>query len=77
MARIGRRAETARVFEGMKATSNAMDMRRLPELFCGFRAGRLDRPGLPAFPDSLALRDLALGDAHLSVLARTSHTVAG
>jgi glycogen debranching enzyme len=41
MAREGFRAETARLFEGMNAASNAMDLRRLPELFCGFHR----RPG--------------------------------
>ena len=35
MARLGLRAETARLFEGMKASADAMDLRRLPELFCG------------------------------------------
>ena len=41
MAKAGFRAETARLFEGMQAASNAMDLRRLPELFCGFHR----RPG--------------------------------
>ena len=41
MAREGLRAETARLFEGMHAASSAMDLRRLPELFCGFHR----RPG--------------------------------
>ena len=41
MAREGMRAETARLFEGMHAASSAMDLRRLPELFCGFHR----RPG--------------------------------
>jgi len=36
MARLGLRAETTRLFEGMKASADAMDLRRLPELFCGF-----------------------------------------
>jgi glycogen debranching enzyme len=35
MARLGLRAETTRLFEGMKASADAMDLRRLPELFCG------------------------------------------
>ncbi len=35
-ARLGLRAETARLFEGMEASADAMDLRRLPELFCGF-----------------------------------------
>jgi glycogen debranching enzyme len=111
MARYGLRAETARLFEGMNAASNAMDLRRLPELFCGFhrrpgqgptsypvactpqawaaaaipafvqaclglsfdpaaRTIRFDRPELPAFLDKLTLRQLALGDARVSVLIR-------
>ena len=111
MARYGLRAETARLFEGMNAASNAMDLRRLPELFCGFhrrpgqgptsypvactpqawaaaaipafvqaclglsfdpaaRTIRFDRPELPAFLDKLTLRNLALGDARVSVLIR-------
>jgi len=37
MARLGLRAETARLFQGIYAASGAMDLRRLPELFCGFR----------------------------------------
>jgi len=41
MARYGMRAETARLFEGMHAASLEFDLRRLPELFCGFRR----RPG--------------------------------
>ena len=41
MARYGLRAEAARVFEAMYAVSLALDLRRLPELFCGFHR----RPG--------------------------------
>jgi glycogen debranching enzyme len=111
MARHGLRAETVRLFEGMNAASNAMDLRRLPELFCGFhrrpgqgptsypvactpqawaaasipalvqaclglsfdpasRTVRFDRPELPAFLDRLTLRNLAVGDARVSVLIR-------
>jgi glycogen debranching enzyme len=36
MARLGLRAETARLFEGIQASADAMDLKRLPELFCGF-----------------------------------------
>ncbi len=36
MARVGLRAETARLFDGIQASAEAMDLRRLPELFCGF-----------------------------------------
>jgi len=41
MARIGLRAETARLFDAIYSASSAMDLRRLPELFCGFHR----RPG--------------------------------
>jgi len=113
MARAGLRGETARLFEGIYATSHAMDLRRLPELFCGFhrrpgqgptsypvactpqawaaatipafvqaslglsfdpaaRAVRFDNPDLPAFLNGLTLRNLALGDARVSVqISRT------
>ncbi len=108
MARAGLRSETLRLFEGIQAASRANDLRRLPELFCGFyrRPGqgptsypvactpqawaaatipafvqaclglsfdtgrgcvRFDRPELPAFVDCLILRNLALGDAKVSV----------
>ncbi len=36
LARLGLRAETARLFEGMQASADSMDLKRLPELFCGF-----------------------------------------
>jgi glycogen debranching enzyme len=35
-ARYGFRKEAARIFEGLFAASTYMDLRRLPELFCGF-----------------------------------------
>jgi glycogen debranching enzyme len=35
-ARYGFRAEAARIFEGLFAASSYADLRRLPELFCGF-----------------------------------------
>ena len=113
MARLGHRTETARLFGGMFAASNSTNLRRLPELFCGFhrrpdqgptsypvactpqawaaaaipafmqaclglgfdpaaRAVRFDRPGLPAFIDSVILRNLSLGSASVSVqISRT------
>jgi glycogen debranching enzyme len=108
MARLGRRAETSRLFEGMFAASDSTDLRRLPELFCGFhrrpdqgptsypvactpqawaaaaipafmqaclglsfdpaaRAVKFDHPELPAFIDSVTLRNLSLGSASASV----------
>ena len=41
-ARYGLRAEAVRVFDGLFAAATYMDLRRLPELFCGFarRPGR-------------------------------------
>ena len=36
LARYGFRAEAGQVFEGLFAASTYMDLRRLPELFCGF-----------------------------------------
>ena len=36
MARMGLRAETARLFEAIYSASRATDLNRLPELFCGF-----------------------------------------
>jgi glycogen debranching enzyme len=52
MARIGLRAETARLFEGIYAAASMMDLRRMPELFCGFPR----RPGQAptAFPVACA-----------------------
>ncbi len=41
MARMGFRAEAVRLLEAMWAASTAMDLHRLPELFCGFHR----RPG--------------------------------
>jgi glycogen debranching enzyme len=41
MARLGMRAETLRLFEGISAASAGADQNRLPELFCGFHR----RPG--------------------------------
>lgn len=35
-ARYGFRKETAQIFEGLLAASTYVDLRRLPELFCGF-----------------------------------------
>jgi glycogen debranching enzyme len=36
MIRVGLRVEAVRLFEGIFAAASALDMRRLPELFCGF-----------------------------------------
>jgi glycogen debranching enzyme len=35
-AKYGYRKESARIFEGLFAASTYVDLRRLPELFCGF-----------------------------------------
>jgi glycogen debranching enzyme len=36
MIRVGLRVEAVRLFEGIFAAASSLDMRRLPELFCGF-----------------------------------------
>ena len=43
-ARYGFRREAARVLEGLFAASTYIDLRRLPELFCGFRRERSRGP---------------------------------
>lgn len=43
-ARYGYRQEAARIFEGLFAASNYIDLRRLPELFCGFARQRAHGP---------------------------------
>ena len=43
-ARYGRREETARVFESLFSASTYVDLRRLPELFCGFPRQRSRGP---------------------------------
>ena len=40
LARYGYRAEAARIFEGLFDASTYIDLRRLPELFCGFAPAR-------------------------------------
>lgn len=44
LARYGYRAETARIFEGLFASSTYIDPRRLPELFCGLPRQRAQGP---------------------------------
>src|SRR5690606_7599303 len=39
-ARYGFRGEAARIFEGLFAASIHIDLRRIPELFCGFSRQR-------------------------------------
>jgi glycogen debranching enzyme len=43
-ARYGFRREAARIFEGLFAASTYIDLRRLPELFCGFARQRNQGP---------------------------------
>jgi len=43
-ARYGFRRDAARIFEGLFAASRYMDLRRLPELFCGFPRQRTQAP---------------------------------
>lgn len=44
LARYGFRQEAGRIFEGLFEASNHIDLRRLPELFCGFRRQRSQGP---------------------------------
>ena len=44
LARYGYRREAARIFEGLFAASTYIDLRRLPELFCGFPRQRTQGP---------------------------------
>jgi glycogen debranching enzyme len=46
MARCGRHDLLERLFKGLFDAATYMDMRRLPELFCGFRRGRGRGPTL-------------------------------
>ncbi len=43
-ARYGFRQEAARIFDGINAASTYIDLRRLPELFCGFSRRRNQGP---------------------------------
>ncbi|MEP9375351.1 amylo-alpha-1,6-glucosidase [Aquabacter sp. CN5-332] len=43
-SRYGFRGEAARIFEGLFAAATYIDLRRLPELFCGFRRQRAQGP---------------------------------
>jgi glycogen debranching enzyme len=44
LARYGYRAQAARIFEGLFASSTYIDLRRLPELFCGLSRQRAQGP---------------------------------
>jgi glycogen debranching enzyme len=44
LARYGFKREVARIFEGLFAASTYIDLRRLPELFCGFARRRTRGP---------------------------------
>ncbi|MBY2989170.1 amylo-alpha-1,6-glucosidase [Rhizobium leguminosarum] len=44
LARYGYRAEAARIFEGLFAASTYIELRRLPELFCGMSRQRAQGP---------------------------------
>jgi glycogen debranching enzyme len=45
-ARYGFKSQLDRVFQGMFDAASYMELRRLPELFCGFRRGRGQGPTL-------------------------------
>jgi glycogen debranching enzyme len=44
LSRYGLRGHAARIFEGLFAASTYIDLRRLPELFCGFGRERSQGP---------------------------------
>ena len=46
MARYGFRSEAARIFKGLFEASTYIDLKRLPELFCGFPTAPEPRPDL-------------------------------
>ena len=46
LARYGLKAGVLRIFSGMFDAASYMDLRRLPELFCGFQRPRLNAPTL-------------------------------
>jgi glycogen debranching enzyme len=46
LSRYGLKDAVARIFEGLYAAAGDMELRRLPELFCGFAARRLTAPTL-------------------------------
>jgi glycogen debranching enzyme len=59
MARYGFRTEAARIFKGMFEASTYMDLKRLPELFCGFP--RLRSHGPTFYPVACAPQAWAAG----------------
>jgi glycogen debranching enzyme len=111
LANYGFKRRAAALFEAMGATASQMELRRLPELFCGFRRSRghaptlypvacapqawasaaplamlqaclgltfepaqkrviLRDPVLPAFLDTIVLRNLEVGDASIDFQLR-------
>jgi glycogen debranching enzyme len=60
-ARYGLKHSVAHLFEGMFETASYMDLRRLPELFCGFRRER--RRGPVLYPVACAPQAWASGAA--------------
>jgi glycogen debranching enzyme len=46
LARYGRKTEVLQIFKGLFDAASYMDLRRLPELFCGFPWRRLNAPTL-------------------------------
>jgi len=46
LARYGLKTEVLKIFEGLFEATGYMDLRRLPELFCGFPWRKLDAPTL-------------------------------
>src|SRR3546814_13558099 len=52
LARYGLKEQATRIFKGMFDAAAYMDLRRLPELFCGF--ARKQRKGPTAYPVACA-----------------------
>ena len=67
MARYGHTDLAERVFEGLFAAATYMDLRRLPELFCGFRRRRGAGPTL--YPVACAPQAWAAGTPFLLLQA--------
>ena len=67
LARYGLRAHAARIYDGLFAASTYIDLRRLPELFCGFPRER--RQGPTFYPVACAPQAWAAGASFLLLQA--------
>ena len=71
MARYGFRAEAARIFRGLFEASTYIDLKRLPELFCGFP--RLRSHGPTFYPVACSPQAWAAGDPDLAAALLPRH----